>query len=115
KDPDECVRQCVRTLEDVIRFSTSCDIAAFIAEPVLGEGGIIVPPKNYFREIRKVLDQHKILFIADEVQSGCARTRKTFAIEHYGVEPDILVTATGIADGSPPSGFTARPKTATAI
>src|SRR5438309_2885965 len=83
KDPDECVRQCVRTLEDVIRFSTSCDIAAFIAEPVLGEGGIIVPPKNYFREIRKVLDQHKMLFIEDEVQRGYARTGKMFAMEHY--------------------------------
>jgi 4-aminobutyrate aminotransferase len=115
KDPDECVRQCVHTLEDVIRFSTSGDIAAFIAEPVLGEGGIIVPPKNYFREIKKVLDQHKILFIADEVQSGFARTGKMFAIEHYGVEPDILVTAKGIADGFPLSAFTTRPEIAAAF
>ena len=67
----------------------------------MGEGGIIVPPPDYFREIKKVLDRHGILFICDEVQSGFGRTGKMFAIEHYGVEPDILVTAKGIADGFP--------------
>ena len=87
-------------------------MAAFIAEPVLGEGGILVPPKNYFREVKKVLDQHGILFIADEVQTGFARTGKMFAIEHFGVEPDILVTAKGIADGFPLSAFTTRPEIA---
>src|SRR5712671_5580773 len=96
-DPEECTRQCV---------------AAFIAEPVMGEGGIIVPPLNYFKEVKKVLDQHGILFIADEVQSGFGRTGKMFAIEHYGVEPDILVTAKGIADGFPLSAFTTRPEIA---
>jgi len=114
-NPDECVRQCVRALEDVIRFDTAGDIAAFIAEPVMGEGGIIVPPPTYFREIKKVLDQHGILFIADEVQSGFARTGKMFAIEHYGVVPDILVTAKGIADGFPLSAFTTRPEIADAF
>jgi 4-aminobutyrate aminotransferase-like enzyme len=89
-------------------------VAAFIAEPVLGEGGIVVPPKNYFREIKKVLDQHGILFIADEVQSGFGRTGKMFAIEHYGVDPDILVTAKGIADGFPLSAFTTRTEIAAA-
>jgi 4-aminobutyrate aminotransferase-like enzyme len=96
----------------VIRYETSGDVAAFIAEPVLGEGGIVVPPKNYFREIKKVLDQHGILFIADEVQSGFGRTGKMFAVEHYGVDPDILVTAKGIADGFPLSAFTTRPEIA---
>ena len=107
-DPEECGRQCARAIEDVIRFTTSGDVAAFIAEPVMGEGGIIVPPLNYFKEVKKVLDEHKILFIADEVQSGFARTGKMFAIEYYGVAPDILVTAKGIADGFPLSAFTAR-------
>jgi 4-aminobutyrate aminotransferase / (S)-3-amino-2-methylpropionate transaminase / 5-aminovalerate transaminase len=115
ENPDECVRQCVLALEDVIRFSTAGDIAAFVAEPVMGEGGIIVPPPNYFREIKNVLDQHGILFIADEVQSGFARTGKMFAIEHYGVVPDILVTAKGIADGFPLSAFTTRPDIAHAF
>jgi 4-aminobutyrate aminotransferase/(S)-3-amino-2-methylpropionate transaminase len=114
-DPEECGRQCAKAIEDVIRFTTSGDVAAFIAEPVMGEGGIIVPPLNYFKEVKEVLDQHGILFIADEVQSGFARTGKMFAIEHYGVEPDILVTAKGIADGFPLSAFTTRPEIAAAF
>jgi 4-aminobutyrate aminotransferase/(S)-3-amino-2-methylpropionate transaminase len=113
-DPERWASLCAKCLEDVIRFETSGDVAAFIAEPVMGEGGIIVPPPNYFREIKKVLDQHGILFIADEVQSGFARTGKMFAIEHYGVTPDILVTAKGIADGFPLSAFTTRPEIAAA-
>lgn len=113
-DPEECGRQCAQALEDVIRFSTAGDVAAFIAEPVWGEGGIIVPPANYFREVKKVLDKHGILFICDEVQSGFGRTGKMFAIEHFGVVPDILVTAKGIADGFPLSAFTTRPEIAAA-
>ena len=113
-DPEEVGRQCARSLEDIIRFATAGDVAAFIAEPVMGEGGILVPPQNYFREVKKILDQHKILFIADEVQSGFSRCGKMFAIEHYGVEPDILVTAKGIADGFPLSAYTARPEIAAA-
>ena len=109
-DPEECGRQCARAIDDVIRFATSGDVAAFIAEPVMGEGGIIVPPANYFKEVKKVLDKHGILFIADEVQSGFARTGKMFACEHYAVDPDILVTAKGIADGFPLSAFTTRPE-----
>jgi 4-aminobutyrate aminotransferase len=107
-DPEECGRQCARAIDEVVRFATSNDVAAFIAEPVMGEGGIIVPPPNYFKEVKKVLDQYGILFIADEVQSGFARTGKMFAIEYYGVEPDILVTAKAIADGFPLSAFTTR-------
>ena len=111
-DPEECGRQCARAIDDVVRYATSNDVAAFIAEPVMGEGGIIVPPPNYFQEVKKVLDKYGILFIADEVQSGFARTGKMFAIEHYGVDPDILVTAKGIADGFPLSAFTTRPEIA---
>jgi 4-aminobutyrate aminotransferase / (S)-3-amino-2-methylpropionate transaminase / 5-aminovalerate transaminase len=115
RNPEECGRQCAQAIEDVIRFATSGDVAAFIAEPVMGEGGIIVPPLNYFREVKKVLDRHGILFIADEVQSGFARTGKMFAIEYYGIEPDILVSAKGIADGFPLSAFTTRPEIASAF
>ena len=114
-DPEECGRQCARSLDDVIRFATSGDVAAFIAEPVMGEGGIIVPPANYFKEVKKILDPHGILFIADEVQSGFGRTGKMFAYEHYDVDPDILVTAKGIADGFPLSAFTTRPEIAAAF
>ncbi len=113
-NPEECGRQCAKAVEDVIRFATSGDVAAFIAEPVMGEGGIIVPPLNYFREVKKVLDRHGILFIADEVQCGFSRTGKMFACEYYGVTPGILVTAKGIADGFPLSAFTTRPEIAAA-
>ena len=114
-DPEECGRRCAQAIDEVVRFATSNDVAAFIAEPVMGEGGIIVPPPNYFKEVKKVLDKYGILFIADEVQSGFARTGKMFAIEHYGVDPDILVTAKGIADGFPLSAFTTRPEIADAF
>jgi 4-aminobutyrate aminotransferase-like enzyme len=113
-DPEECARQCARSVDEVVRFATSNDVAAFIAEPVMGEGGILVPPLNYFKEVKKVLDHYGILFIADEVQSGFGRCGKMFAIEYYGVEPDILVTAKGIANGFPLSAFTSRSEIADA-
>ncbi len=113
-DPEKCAVECAKALEDTILYSTSGNVAAFIAEPVMGEGGIIVPPENYFKEVKKVLDKHGILFIADEVQCGFGRTGKLFAIEHYGVEPDILCSAKGIADGFPLSMFTTRPEIADA-
>ncbi|HZQ25342.1 MAG TPA: aspartate aminotransferase family protein [Terriglobales bacterium] len=114
-DPEECARHCAQAIDEVVRFATSNDVAAFIAEPVMGEGGIIVPPANYFREVKEVLDRYGILFIADEVQSGFGRTGKMFAIEHYRVDSDILVTAKGIADGFPLSAFTTRPEIADAF
>lgn len=106
---------CARQVEDVIRFHTSGDVAAFLAEPVLGEGGIIIPPREYFRHVKQILDKHGILFVADEVQSGFGRTGAMFAIEHYGVEPDILVAAKGIAAGFPLGAFTARDEIAGAF
>lgn len=107
---EECAERAAAYLEQVIKYQTWGDVAAFIAEPVMGEGGIIVPPASYFRYVKQILDSHGILFIADEVQSGFGRTGKLFAIEHYGVEPDIMTTAKGIADGFPLAAFTARPE-----
>jgi 4-aminobutyrate aminotransferase len=112
KDGEQCAEECAKAVEQIIRYHTSGDVAAFIAEPVMGEGGIIVPPKTYFHRVKEILDRHGILFIADEVQSGFGRTGAMFAIEHYGVEPDILATAKGIADGFPLGGFSARPEIA---
>ena len=108
RTPDDCAAACAEAIEDAIRSQTSGDVAAFIAESVLGEGGIIVPPDNYFKYAKAVCDRQGMLFICDEVQSGFGRTGKMFAIEHYGVEPDILATAKGIADGFPLGAFTAR-------
>lgn len=112
---EEVGRQCAQALENIIRFHTADSVAAFIAEPIMGEGGIIVPPSDYFKQVKPILDAHGILFIADEVQTGFARTGKMFAIEHYDVEPDILVTAKGIASGFPLSAFTTRPEIAAAF
>jgi len=103
-----CKLKCARFLEETIRFSTSGSVAAFIAEPVMGEGGIIVPPKGYFEKIKEICDEHDVLFIADEVQSGFGRTGKMLAIEYWDVEPDIMVMAKGLAGGFPLSAFIAR-------
>ncbi|GAI68531.1 unnamed protein product, partial [marine sediment metagenome] len=77
------------------------DVAAFIAEPVMGEGGIIVPPEPYFKKVKEILDCHDVLLFVDEIQSGFCRTGKMFAIEHYSIEPDIMAMAKGIASGFP--------------
>lgn len=106
----ECASRSAEFLREVLKYQTSGDVAAFIAEPVMGEGGIIVPHADYFKYVKEILDEEGILFIDDEVQSGFGRTGKLFAIEHYGVEPDILTSAKGIADGFPISAFTARPE-----
>ena len=81
----------------------------------MGEGGIIVPPDGYFKRVKEILDEEGILFIADEVQSGFGRTGKLFAIEHFGVVPDIMTMAKGIADGWPLSAFIARAEIADAF
>ena len=81
----------------------------------MGEGGIIVPPDGYFAAVKKILDAEGVLFIADEVQCGFGRTGKFFAIEHYGVEPDIMTMAKGIANGFPLGAFIARAEIADAF
>ncbi len=97
----KCGIQCAKMVEDIINYSTSACVATFIAEPILGEGGIIVPPLEYFNEVKKVLDRYGILFVDDEVQTGFGRTGRMFGLEHYGVRPDIVTMAKGIADGLP--------------
>lgn len=83
-------------------------VAAVILEPVLGEGGYIVPPPGFLPRLREITREHGILLIADEVQTGFGRTGEMFAVQHWGVEPDILVMAKGIASGLPLSGILAR-------
>jgi len=103
-----CGIGCAKMIDDVIRYSTSNDVAAFIAEPLLGEGGIIAPPREYFKEAKKILDAYGILFIDDEVQTGFARTGQLFGINHYGEVPDIMCVAKAIANGLPLGGTIAR-------
>ncbi len=104
----QCGLACAEAMEDVIRFQTSDDVAAFIAEPVMGEGGIVSPPDEYFKVAVGIVRQHGALWLADEVQSGFGRTGKMFAFEHYGVVPDAVAMANGIANGYPLGAFTTR-------
>ncbi len=110
-----CGVACADFIDHVLRYQTAGEVAAFIAEPVLGEGGIIVPPPEYFGRAVDIIRKDGALFIADEVQSGFGRTGRLFAIEHYGVEPDIMCMAKGIADGFPLGAFIARPDVADAF
>src|SRR6266567_2490782 len=104
-----CDVYCARHLEDTFkRVVASEDVAAVIAEPVLGEGGFIAPPPEFFGILMEICRKHDILFIADEVQSGFGRTGKMFACEHYGIEPDILVTAKSLGGGLPLAAITGR-------
>lgn len=94
---------CARFLEDKL-FKTTLpaeEVAAIFVEPIQGEGGYIVPPDSFLQEIRRICDRHGILMVVDEIQSGAGRTGKWWAIEHAGVQPDILCSAKGIASGMP--------------
>jgi 4-aminobutyrate aminotransferase/(S)-3-amino-2-methylpropionate transaminase len=105
----ECDVACAHALKDVIRQQTSGDVAAFIAEPVLGEGGIVTPPPEYFDVAARIFHEDGALFIVDEVQTGFGRTGKMFGIEHApGAKPDIVAMAKGIAGGFPLGAFMAR-------
>jgi len=84
------------------------EVAAIFVEPVLGEGGYIVPPEGWLAYLRELCDEHGILLVADEVQSGMGRTGRMWAIQHFGVEPDILLSAKGIASGMPLGAMVAR-------
>ena len=100
----------VAFIEDEIldRLLPGEDVAGILIEPIQGEGGYIYPPDDFFPALRKLCDKYDILLIVDEVQSGMGRTGKWWAIEHYGVEPDILLTAKGIASGMPLGAMVTR-------
>jgi len=104
-----CDLYCARHLEDTFKRVVAAEcVAAVIAEPVLGEGGFVAPPLDYFRTLVDICHKHGVLFIADEVQSGFGRTGALFASERYGIEPDILVTAKSIGGGLPLGAITGR-------
>jgi 4-aminobutyrate aminotransferase / (S)-3-amino-2-methylpropionate transaminase / 5-aminovalerate transaminase len=84
------------------------DVAAIVLEPVQGEGGFVVPSREFVQGLRRICDEHGIVLVADEVQTGFCRTGRTFAIEHFGVEPDLIVVAKSIAAGLPLSGVLGR-------
>jgi 4-aminobutyrate aminotransferase len=101
---------CARFIEEKLFKSVLApeEVAAIFVEPIQGEGGYVVAPTNFMRELRRICDRHGILLVADEVQSGMGRTGKWWAIEHTGVEPDIVCMAKGIASGMPLSACVSR-------
>ena len=106
----DCGLGCVQWVEDTL-FRTTIppeEVAAIIVEPIQGEGGYIVPPPEFHKELYKITRKYGILYVVDEVQSGIGRTGKMFAMEHFGVDPDIIALAKGIASGMPLGALTAR-------
>ena len=109
EDQDAAVAEALKGFDHLLKSMTAPEeTAAVILEPVLGEGGYIPAPQAFMTGLVERCRQHGIMFVADEVQSGMGRTGKMFAIEHFGVEPDILATAKGIASGMPLGVCTAR-------
>ncbi len=103
----ECGMHCAHILEDVFkRYVAAESVAAVIAEPVLGEGGFVAPPREFLPILREICTRHGILLIADEVQTGFARTGRMFACEHFGIEPDLLLTAKSLGAGLPLAAVT---------
>lgn len=107
-DPEETSRWCLQELRHLLASQSSpSETAAIIIEPVLGEGGYVVSPRSFLTGLREICDEHRILLIADEIQTGFGRTGKFFATEHYGVIPDVMTLAKGMASGFPLSGVCA--------
>jgi 4-aminobutyrate aminotransferase len=111
--PENCGAACAEDVKDVIETTTTGEIAAFMAEPILGVGGFVVPPAGYFERVEEITRQHGGLFIADEVQTGWGRTGdKWFGIEHWDVKPDIITSAKGMGNGVPIGWTIATPDVA---
>ena len=106
-DGGPCSGGCAEDLERVIGTHTAGDLAAVVVEPVMGEGGIIVPPKDWLQRVKEITHDHGGLLIVDEVQTGYGRTGELFAADHFDVVPDIMPQAKGIANGLPLGAFTA--------
>ena len=108
--PDSCASECLSFIENqlFVHLVSPEEVAAVIVEPIQGEGGYIVPPDSFHQRLRELTSRHGMLLIVDEVQSGMGRTGKMFAIQHTGVEPDIVTMAKGIASGIPLGVATAR-------
>lgn len=107
-NPETCVSDCIDRLEKLLHEVGPHNVAAIVIEPVQGEGGYIVPPKSFFKELRRICDAHDILLVDDEVQAGCMRTGKFLAIEHFGIKPDVICLAKALGGGLPLSATVTR-------
>ena len=109
-DP-EPVERALEDLEEVIMFEGPHTIAAFLLEPVVGANGVLIPPDGYMQGVRRICDKYGILLIADEVMTGFGRTGKWFAVEHWGVVPDMITMAKGLASSYMPLSATVTRRT----
>lgn len=114
-DGGPCPGNCAEDVATVIETHTSGDLAAVVVEPIMGEAGVIVPPKGWLSRVQDIAHGHDALFIVDEVQTGYGRTGEWWGVDHFSVEPDILCQAKGIANGLPLGAFTARSEIADAF
>ncbi|GIO99394.1 aminotransferase [Paenibacillus lautus] len=113
-DQDAAARRSLDALASVLAAKGDT-FAAMIVEPIQGNGGMIVPPDWYFHELKAMLEEHGILLIADEIQTGCGRTGRMFAIEHYGIVPDILTMAKALGNGVPIGAFSTTDEIAASL
>ncbi len=109
KEPGKCNMECISYIKEKFEGEVHADgVAALMAEPIQGDAGMVVPPEGYFRKLKRILDEHGILLVDDEVQSGLGRTGRWFAIEHFGVKPDIITLAKPLGGGLPISAIIGR-------
>jgi taurine--2-oxoglutarate transaminase len=100
--PDTCHRECITHIEEVVRFEGPDNVAAIFLEGITGTNGILIPPDDYWPRLREMCDRYGILLVDDEVMSGFGRTGKWFAVDHWGVAPDIMTLAKGLTSGYVP-------------
>ncbi len=110
RSPESCEAECLEFLEErtFVQLVSPDEVAAIVVEPIQGEGGYLVPPAQFHQRLRALADRYGILLVMDEVQSGMGRTGRMFAVEHFGVQPDVITMAKGIASGLPLGAATAR-------
>jgi 4-aminobutyrate aminotransferase len=107
--PEQSTQFCLRELRHLLATQTAPrETCAVLIEPVMGEGGYVPPPPEFLKGVQQICSEHDLLFIADEVQSGFGRTGRWFGHQHYGVQPDIMIMAKGLASGFPLSGIATR-------
>jgi 4-aminobutyrate aminotransferase / (S)-3-amino-2-methylpropionate transaminase / 5-aminovalerate transaminase len=114
-DPKSCGAKCADVVEDILQTRVPGEAAVMIAEPILGVGGVIVPPDEYWPKVQAICKRHRITLVMDEVFTGFGRTGANFAHQHYGLEPDIVTFAKAIGGGVPLGGFIATEELGTAF
>lgn len=107
KEYGKCGLECVEHIGEVIMYENPDTVAAIIVEPVVGSNGIIIPPPGYMPRLRQICDQYNVLLIDDEVMTGFGRTGEMFAVDHWGVKPDLMTMAKGVNSGYVPLGVVA--------